>query len=264
MIFFGALLRLCTAESTRVSAAEELQRLRNQAAALLLHKAEPDEWRKVENSYRDLAAKYPRDGAVHAAFGEFLWERGEREGAMREWKVAEEIDPRNAAVLYRLGDGHLAAGSGKSAAHYFQKACAAAPTIAQFQYVAGNTTFLFRHELVDESQSEDQVLAVALAHFAAAVRLAPLDLEYARAYAETFYGMKKPDWTEAVEAWKRVLELSPTKDFAYANLARVNLRLGQYDASLGWLGKIQSPDYERLKANLRAQVDAAVKAKETP
>lgn len=261
-IIFGSLLSLSAAESPRISAVEELQRVRAKAAALFLQKAESDEWREIEIAYRDLAAKYPRDAGVRAGFGEFLWERGDRKGAMREWKVAEEIDPRNGAVLYRLGDAHLAEGSGKSAARYFQKACAAAPANAQFRYAAGNTTFLFRHELVDESKTEDEVLAVALEHFAAAVRLAPLDVEYARAYAETFYGMRKPDWTEALNAWKHVLELSPKKDFAYANLARVNLRLGQYDASLECLEKIQSSDYERLKANLRVQVEAASEARD--
>ena len=264
VIFFSALLSVSAVEAPSAPAVEELQRLRSKFSALLLQKAEPGEWREIEKAFQELATKYPRDAAVRAGFGEFLWERGERDGAMREWKVAEELDPRNAAVLYRLGDAHLAAGSGKSAARYFQKACAAAPTVAQFRYAAGNTTFLFRHELVDASQTEDQVLAVALAHFATAVRLAPLDGEYARAYAETFYGMKMPDWTEAIEAWRHVLEIGPNKDFACANLARVNLKAGQYGASLAWLEKIQSADYERLKSTLRTQIEAALKAKGEP
>lgn len=257
VMFFAALASFAADVPPANSSGEELQRLRARAVAQAATSAEASEWLALEYAFRDLVRRYPENASARDGFAEFLWDRGEQERAISEWEAAAAIDPQNGDVWYRLGDAHLAKGCGKSATRYFQKACDAAPTIARFHYVAGTVTFLFRHELVNVVQSEAKILAKALAHFAEAVRLAPLDIEYARAYAETFYGIPKPDWSKAISAWEHFMELTPNKDFAYANLARVTLKMGQYDTSRKWLGEIQSSEYERLKKNIREQIDRA-------
>ena len=239
------------------AAAQGLQAAGTMAAALTRRDAEPAEWQKLERIYSELAARHPRDATVRDGYAQFLWNRNERERARREWKAAEELDPKNAAVLQRLADAHLAEGDGPAAARYFQKACDAAPTNARCRYAAGNALYLFRHELVDAATSEVQILETALAHFAAAARLAPLEVEYARAYAETFYGVPKADWETAARAWEHFIEVTPNKDFGYANLARVRLKMGQHDAAFGCLDMIHGSDFVRLKANLREQIERA-------
>ena len=116
--------------------------------------------------------------------------------------------------------------------------------------------FLFRHELTDEARAIEK----ALTHFAEAARLAPLDVEYARAYAETFYGVPKADWRAAAEAWEHVREISPNPDFALVNLARVHLRMGQHGAAAGFVERIQSPEFERVKAKIKSQIAEQTKA----
>jgi hypothetical protein len=80
---------------------------------------------------------------------------------------------------------------------------------------------MLRHDLTAAWQMDlRDVLRLALAEFREVSRLSPSDVEYARAYAETLYGVPNPDWWEAAAAWEHVLALSPKGDFAYLQLAR--------------------------------------------
>jgi cytochrome c-type biogenesis protein CcmH/NrfG len=102
------------------------------------------------------------------------------------------------------------------------------------------------------------LLQRALFQFREASRLAPTDLEYARAYAETFYGMPNPDWEEAQVAWQHYLELSTNQNrtFAYLQLARVSLMRHKKAEALSFLGKISDSSYFEVKEKLRKQAEA--------
>jgi tetratricopeptide (TPR) repeat protein len=256
-LVFAAVQALAGESIAEPAIAQEVQAVRMQAAALALRSASAEEWAKVARTFADLAARHPREPAVRSAHAEFLWDRDDRDGAIREWEAAERIAPRDARVLSQLADAHLATGRAKASAHYFHKACDAAPEDARLRHAAGHALFLFRHELVDEATSEACIVARALAHLAAATRLAPQHPEYARAYAETFYAVPQPDWPAALAAWEHYLAVTDKPDFARANLARVRLNMGQFGAARGELEKIQNTGFERLKSNLRRQIEAA-------
>jgi tetratricopeptide (TPR) repeat protein len=96
----------------------------------------------------------------------------------------------------------------------------------------------------------------ALRHFAEAARLEPLNVEYAKAYGDTFYYLQPPDWTTALAAWQHYLEITPHKDFAYSNLARVHMELGQKTEARACLVQIHAPDFDHLKARLNQRIDA--------
>lgn len=235
--------------------AEELRAARLMEAALAARRAEPAEWTRLGAIYAELCAKHPRDAAVRNARGEFLWDRGEHARAVAEWETAEQLDATHATALHHLGGAHLAAADTRKSAAYLRRASDAAPANASYHYELANVLFLFRHDLKDATTDEAAVIDRAMRHYAAASRLAPLDTEYARAYAETFYSVPKADWNTALAAWQRLLEISPKKEFALSNLTRIHLRLGQRDAAQACLDKIQSVDLERLKGKLQEQID---------
>lgn len=109
----------------------------------------------------------------------------------------------------------------------FQRAVASAGDVAACHYNLGNVEFVMRRDLAAAWQMETPMLLhKALAEYREASRLSPQNMEYARGYAETFYGTPDPDWSEAEAAWKHVLSLSPQADFANLQLARVSLKLG--------------------------------------
>lgn len=235
----------------------ELRAARLVEAALFARQAGAEEMARLEKIYAELDEKYPREAAVRNAHAEFLWGTGEPERAVKKWDEALALDPKNTAVLEHLAGAWLAAGDAKKSAAFYARAVESAPENAASRFALANVTFLFRHELLSPAQPEEAaVLAHALAEFAAASRLAPLNPGYARSYAETFYSLPKPDWSAALAAWRHFAEISPQQDFAQVNLARVHLKLGQKDAARACLEKVQGADFQKLKAQLSARLDA--------
>ena len=233
------------------TAQEELRAAKLLEAALFARHAGADEAGKLEKIYAGLSAKYPRDATVRNAHAEFLWSLGEPARAVEMWETAVAIDPKNAVILDHLATHWLAAGEVKKSASFYARAIESAPENAAYRFASANVTFLFRHELLSPAQPDEAaVLYHALADFAEASRLAPLNAEYARAYAETFFSLAKPDWKEALTAWQHFAEISPQKDFAQANLARIHMKLGQMDAARTCLDRIQGADFQNLKARL--------------
>jgi tetratricopeptide (TPR) repeat protein len=256
-LFFATAHPLLAPERAESPVARAVQSARGETVVLTVRRATAEEWERHTRALADLAARHPREPAVHLAHAEALWEREDREGAIRAWEQAEQLAPGDAALLAQLADAHLAIGHEKQCAAYFAKACAVAPDDARLRHAAGNALFLFRHALVETRRSEAQIVAEALGHLAAAARLAPQQVEYARAYAETFYGVPEPDWAAALAAWQHYLSITPHRDFAHAHLARVRLRLRQYGAAREELQKIQGAGFEGLKATLEAQIATA-------
>ena len=235
---------------------EELRAAKLVETALFARQIGTDDWRKLDKIYADLAAKYPQDAAIRNGHAEFLWSIGEQPRAVETWEAAAALEPKNAIVLDHLAGSYLAAGEVKKSAAYYARAVESAPQNAAYRFTLANVTFLFRHQLLDAAQPDEAaVLDHALALFAETSRLEPLNVEYARAYAETFYSVPKADWNAALAAWQRFAAITPQADFAQANLARVHLKLGQKDAARACVEKIQTADFQRLKARLSERIE---------
>ena len=240
------------------AAQEELRAAKLVETAVLARTATAEDTRKLNEIYAGLTAKYPRDATVRNAHAEFLAGLGEQERARAMWEEAAALAPKNAVVLNHLAEHWAAADEMIKSAAFYARAVESAPENAAYRFAFANVTFLFRHELLSAAQPDEAaVLGHALADFAAASRLAPLNANYARAYAETFYRVAQPDWKAALSAWQHFAEISPQKDFAQANLARIHLKLGQTEAARACLSRIQGAEFENLKAKLSGQIESA-------
>jgi tetratricopeptide (TPR) repeat protein len=236
--------------------ADELRAARLMEFNLAAKNADPEEWRKLDKVYADMDVKYHHDPAVQNDWAQYLWARGEKRLAMEKWEAVTQTDPKNAPALSSLGNGYLERGEIKRAAACFTRASESAPAKASYHFDLANVVFMFRHDLLDTAApDENRMIQRALGHFAEASRLEPLNVEYAKAYGDTFYYLQPPDWMSALAAWKHFLEITPYKDFAYSNLARVHMKLGQKAEARACLAQIQSPEFQRLKARLNERID---------
>jgi tetratricopeptide (TPR) repeat protein len=237
--------------------ARELQAAKLLVAAALADGPNPDEQRKLEHVYRELVARFPQDAAIRNAYAEFLWSNDERARALEEWQAAERLAPDNPTVLTHLGGAFIAMGEPRNGVGCYARAVSGAPENASFRFNLANAMFLFRHELLEPTlPSAEAVAKGALRQFAEAARLDPLNPEFARAYAETFYSVAEPNWQVAVGAWKHFLNISPQKDFGFANLARVYLKLGENEKARACVREMQGREWQRLRTRLLERIDA--------
>ena len=212
---------------------------------------------RVEQIYYQLVRDNPQSVPAQNALAAFLWNNGKAEAAVEHWRTAQRLDPANAETANSLGEAYLGAGRVPDAAQQFLVAIYSEAANPLYHFNLGNVEFVLRHDLAAAWKIDSaEVLQRALFQFREASRLAPMNAEYARAYAETFYGMPNPDWKEAQVAWQHYLELPTNRNFAYLQLARVSLKRHKKAEALSFLDKISNPSYSEIKEKLRKQAKA--------
>lgn len=212
--------------------------------------------------YEKFLQEHPGTVAGHVRYAEFLAVQGNLRAALVHWRSAQQLAPDDASIANSLGGIYLRMGRAPESAAQFGRAVRLEGDNAAYHFNLANVEFMLRHELTAAWKMEmPELLRHALSEFREASRLSPNDIEYARAYAETFYGVPDPDWTEAEAAWKHVLSLSPQGgDFIYLQLARVSLKRRDGAGARAFLGKIIDKRHDGLKRKLQARADQMVKA----
>jgi len=212
---------------------------------------------RVEQIYYQLVRNNPQSVPAQNALAAFLWKNGQAEAAVEHWRTVQRLEPENAEAASSLGGAYLRIGRVREAAEQFLLAVRSESNNPDYHLDLGNVEFMFRSDLTAAWKIDSaELLQRALFQFREASRLAPTDLEYARAYAETFYGMPKPDWKEAQVAWQHYLELSTNRNFAYLHLARISLKRHNKAEALSFLDKISDSSYFQIKEKLRKQAEA--------
>ena len=211
---------------------------------------------RVARLYQGLADKYPDRAAVQKACGESAWRRGNAGDALPALRRAEALDPADADTADALAEVNVQLGRMKDATAQYRLAIRLSPNDPRYHFAFANVLYLFRHELIEPPALPDDraVLTESLGEFRRAAELAPRDLGYAQAYAETFYTLPQPDWEQARTAWKAVLALSGANtDFANSHLARISLRLKRPEDVENYLSLIHDPAFAGLKASFHIQ-----------
>jgi tetratricopeptide (TPR) repeat protein len=235
----------------------EIKTAHKAAEALANPNLTAEERLRVEQIYYQLVRDNPQSVPAQNALAAFLWKNGKAQEAVEHWRIAQRLEPGNAEAANSLGGAYLRFGRVPHAAGQFLLAIHSETANPLYHYNLGNVEIDFRHDLAAAWKTDSaELLQRALIEFREASRLAPMDLEYARAYAETFYGMPNPDWDEAQIAWQHYLELSTDRSFAYLQLTRVSLKRHKKAEALSFLDKISDSLFSEVKEKLRKQAEA--------
>lgn len=218
---------------------------------------------RLEHSYRRFLAQHPGHVRAMVAFGSFLDDTGRGDEAMRWWEKALVVDPRAASAYNNIANHYGHTGRAGDALRYYAKAIALAPDEPMFRFNWAVTCSLFRNEThAVYGWDAAEIFRRSMAQLRAARDMAPLEFSYAKAYAEEFYLVPQPDWTEARVAWKVCLGLASDdeqKQAVYCHLARVSIRMKDAEEARLWLTKVESGQFESLRRALErqlAQLDA--------
>ena len=227
------------------------------AKALANPKVTAEQRLRVEQIYYQLVRDNPQSVPAQNALAAFLWKNGKAEAAIEHWRTAQRLEPENGETANSLGGAYLRMGRVREAAEQFLLAVRSDSDNPDYHFDLGNVEFVLRDDLTAAWKIDSaELLQRALFQFREASRLAPTDPEYARAYAETFYGMPNPDWEAAQVAWQHYLEVSTNRNFAYLHLARVSLKRHKKAEALSFLDKISDSSYSEVKEKLRKQAQA--------
>ena len=213
-------------------AEREFRRLLTRDDELMAKRPEPRQRQSVErlgHDYQRFLAQHPGHTRAMIAYGSLLDDLGRGDEAMRWWEKAITFDPHAAAAYNNIANHYGHTGRAVDALRYYAKAIALAPDEPMFRFNWAVTCSLFRNDTrAVYGWDTAEIFRRSLAQLRAARDMAPLEFSYAKAYAEEFYLVPQPDWTEARVAWKVCLGLTSDdeqRQLVYCHLARVSIRM---------------------------------------
>ena len=117
----------------------------------------------VRKGYQDFLGKHPDSARGHLAYGTFLNDLGEEEGAAAEYEKSRQLDPTNPAVWNDLANYYGEFSPVTNAFAYYAKAIELNPTEPVYYQNFATTVYLFRHDAtnyfnIQEAQVFDKAL----------------------------------------------------------------------------------------------------------
>lgn len=182
--------------------------------------------------YDELVARDPNNVETLILYGKFLRRLGKNTEANGFFVHADHISPNIAVVKQQIGNYLAEEGNYAEALKYYRKAIELEPKEAVYHYGLGELVATFRDKYVangtfSEKEAEDKLMA----EFAKACELDPANKDFAFRRGEAFYDVADPDWNAALALWIEMAErtnLTPyERDAVRLHTARVYCELGR-------------------------------------
>ena len=193
------------------------------------------------------------------AYGSFLGDLQDEEGAQEQWEKALALNPKDPAVYNNLANlyGHI--GPMKKAFEYYAKAIELNPQEPLYYHNFGTTVYLFRKDAMEFYPiSEQQVFDKALELYSKALKLDPTNFPLASDVAQTYYGIKPLRLEDALKAWTNTLALAHDeieREGVYLHFARLKLQADRFAEVRAHLDAVTNEMYAVLKKRLARNLD---------
>src|SRR6266566_1181525 len=145
----------------------------------------------VRDAYDEFLRRHPDHARAHLAFGSFLNDTQDEEGALQHWEKARELDPKNPAAWNNLANYYGHRSPVKKAFEYYAKAIELNQNERIYYQNLATTVFLFRKDAMEFYKiDEQQVFDKALELYRQAMKLDPGNFVLASDYAQSYYGIR--------------------------------------------------------------------------
>jgi len=208
----------------------------------------------VRKAYEDFLRRHPKHARARLAYGSFLNDLKDEEGAVQQWEQARQLEPENPAAWNNLANYYGHRGPVTNAFRYYQRALELDPHEPVYYHNFGTTVYLFRQDAMQFfGINEQQVFDKALDLYARALQLDPTNFFLAHDIAQTYYGIRPLRTNEALLAWTYTLGLARDeveRQGVLIHIARVNIMAGRFDAARKLLERVTEPALAELKSRV--------------
>lgn len=210
------------------------------------------------HEYESLLRDNPEFAAGYAAYGYMLWKVGLRKEAVASLSKANELDPEIPLVKNELGNYFTEEGKPLEAITYYQAAIKLEPGEPLYHYQLGSLLNEARDEFLRSGEWTRAALDHAMQQaFKAAADLAPSRIEFSYRYAESFYDIKEPDWSAALQAWEGLeahAQSERERQVMRLQEANVLVSMGIPEQARKVLGTVTDPALDAQKQKLVARL----------
>ncbi|MGD0262781.1 MAG: tetratricopeptide repeat protein [Verrucomicrobiota bacterium] len=227
-----------------------------------------DRFAPIRQAYEDFLKRHPDHARARIAYGSFLNDVQDEDGAREQWEKALALNPKDPAVYNNLANLYGQIGPVKKAFEYYAKAIELNPQEPLYYHNFGDTVYLFRKDAMEfYGLTEQQVYDKALQLYSKALKLDPRNFPLASDAAQTYYGIKPLRTEDALKAWTNTLALAHDeieREGVYLHLARIKLAAERFAEARAHLAAVTNDLYDVLKKRLTRNLDEQErKAKET-
>ena len=221
----------------------------------------------IRKAYEDFIQRNPKHTRARVAFGSFLGDLGDEDGARNQWEKALELDPKDPAIYNNLANVYGHHGPAKKAFEYYAKAIELSPFESVYYHNLGTTVYLFRKDAMEfYNITEQQVFNKALELYSKALKLDPQNFPLATDVAQTYYGIRPMRTDDALKAWTNTLSIAHDeieREGVYIHLARIKYLAGRIAEARMHLNSVTNEMYADLKKQIFRNLDGDNKASET-
>ncbi len=212
----------------------------------------------VKQAYESFLRNHPDNARGFLAYGSFLNDIGDEEGAKVQYENSRQLDPKNPAVWNQLANYYGEYGGLTNAFVYYTEAIRLDPTEPVYYQNFATTVYLFRKDAREfYGINEQQVFDKALGLYQQAMKLAPDDLVLATDYAESYYGIKPMRTNDALAAWTNCLNICKDeneREGILVHLARVKIAAGRVEEARAHLAAITNRAFADSKLRLERMI----------
>jgi tetratricopeptide (TPR) repeat protein len=213
----------------------------------------------IREAYQAFLRQHPNHVRARLAYGSFLDDLHDEEGAQQQWEKALELDPKNPAVYDNLAGIYAHTGPVKKAFEFYAKAIELDPNEPTYYHSLGTVVYLFRKDAVEfYGITEQQVFNKALDLYSKSLKLDPTNFPLASDVAQTYYGIKPTRTEDALKAWTNALTIANDeveREGVYVHFARIKLHAGRFAEARAHLNSVTNEMYTTLKNRLQRNLE---------
>ena len=218
-----------------------------------------DRFAPVRTAYEDFIKLHPDHAKARVAFGSFLNDLHDEDGAQEHWEKALALNSKDPAAYNNLANLYTHIGPIKKAFEYYAKAIELNPREPLYYHNLGDVVYLFRKDAREYyNLTEQQVYDKALELYNKALKLAPRDFPLASDVAQTYYGIKPLRLEAALQAWTNTLAIAHDeieREGVYLHFARLKLHAERFAEARAHLNAVTNDMYVELKKRLTRNLD---------
>lgn len=227
---------------------------KTQEATQTLNKRILARFDKVRKSYEAFLRQHPDSAHGFLAYGSFLNDIGDEQGAKVQYENSRQLDPKNPAVWNNLANYYGEFSPVTNAFAYYTEAIKLDPTEPVYYQNFATTVYLFRKDAREYYHiNEQQVFDKALDLYRQAMKLDPDNLVLATDYAESYYGIRPLRTNDSLVAWTNALKIAHNdleREGVLVHLARIKIAAGMFDEAQATLNSITNAALTDMKRRL--------------
>jgi tetratricopeptide (TPR) repeat protein len=213
-----------------------------------------ERFRPIRDAYEVFLRRHPDHSRARVAYGSFLGDLQEEEGAREQWEKALALNAKDPAAYNNLANLYTHTGPIKKAFEYYAKAIELNSQEPVYYHNFGTAVFMFRKDAMEfYGITEQQVYDKALQLYSKAIKLDPTNFPLASDVAQTYYGIKPLRLNDALQAWTNALTLAHDeieREGVYVHFARLKLQADRFAEVRAHLNAVTNDMYAELKKRL--------------